>query len=78
MVINFEDLTRKAEQVLDKTSRFLGAAPQESFLIPGNKKENALKTSLNDSQREVLRGVLGDEVDDYARLFENHRDRVQG
>ena len=76
LVINFEDLTRKTEQVLDKTAVFLGAKPQKSVVIPGNKKESALKTVLDDNRREALREVLGAEVEAYSRLFDNHRDRV--
>ncbi len=76
LVINFEDLTKKTGQVLDKVSLFLGVEPQANKIIPGNKVQNAMKIAITDEQRETLRQVLGSEIEDYSSLFDHHRDRV--
>jgi hypothetical protein len=76
LVIHFKDLIGKTGQVLDKTCDFLGAQRQENKKLPANRKEKALKIPLDDARREVLQQALHEEVENFARVFENHRDRV--
>ena len=76
LVINFRDLVGKTAEVLDKTCDFLGAPIQENKILPPNRKEKAMKISLDDERREVLQQVLRDEIESFAGLFDNHPDRI--
>lgn len=76
LVINFEDLTRKTGQVLDRISLLFECPLQIEKSIPRNKKQGSLKLPIDDESRELLSSVLDDEVLEFHRLFDNHRDRV--
>jgi len=76
LVIHFQDLVGKTALVLDKTCDFLGAQRQENKKLPVNRKEKSMKIALDDERREVLQRALQEEVENFARVFEGHRDRV--
>ena len=76
LVIHFEDLTQKTELVLDKVSMFFDQAPTIPKSIPGNRKENKVKTTLDFERRAVLEKFLGDELANYEEIFQQHKDRV--
>lgn len=76
LVINFEDLTRKTDPVLDKVSRLFARQPQIKKKIPRNKKANSLKIQIDDERRDLLSSALGDEVLEFQQLFDLHKDRV--
>lgn len=76
LVINFRDLIGKTAEVLDKTCDFLGAPIQKNKILPTNRKEKAMKISLDDERREVLQQVLHDEIESFGELFDNHPDRI--
>jgi hypothetical protein len=76
LVVNFEDSIHQTEPVLDKTCDFFGMARQDIKVVPRNRKGSAFKLPLDDDRRAILTRSLGDEVENYAALFETHRDRV--
>ena len=76
LVINFEDLTRKTDLVVDKICEFLATPVQQNKNIPENKKENAMKIELDDVSRKIVEAALGDELETYDEVFRQHKDRV--
>ena len=76
LVINFEDLTRMSEKVIDRVCRYVGVATDADMVLPPNTKENKIKIDLDVERREILEEFLGEELGRYANRFEHHPNRV--
>ena len=76
LIVNFEDLIRRTELVLDKIFELLEVPAQRDIKIPLNIKEKTLKIELDDVRRDIVESALGDELYNFDRAFREHKDRV--